>query len=124
MVPADWQHPRYSEDHYPAVHRGRFIPLYDGGFAGRDAEWTEGWQKWQEGLCEDYSGDEKWAPIAPEYKHMRYTDYAGARPSPDDFMPDWPAEQRTHWVQRKIGLRSYQVSPSRNRSLRVERSGP
>lgn len=29
-----------------------------------------------------------------------------------------------HSVQRKIGLRGYQVTPSQNRSLRVERSGP
>lgn len=112
MVPADWQHPRYADDHYREHLRGKYIPLYASGFASRDAEWSEGWQKWQEGLCENYGGDEKWAPIEAEYRAMRYTDYAGERPSPDEFMPDWPADQRTHFMMYEDTSEGTPISPA------------
>lgn len=96
MVPADWQHPKYPDDHWDVPRRGRYIPLYEGGFAEREREWMEGWQKWQEGLCRNYGDGPQWAPIDEKYRGLRYTDYDGERPSPDDYMPDWPAEQRTH----------------------------
>lgn len=89
-VPADWQHPKDE--------RGTYIPLYEwgchGDFEQLDAEWMEGWRKWQDGLCE--AGGGTWEPIKPEHRHMRFTDYHGSRHSPDDFMPNWPDEQRTH----------------------------
>lgn len=112
MVPADWQHPRYADDYYRENLRGKYVPLYASGFASRDAEWAEGWQKWQEGLCENYGGDEKWAPIEAEYKAMRYTDYAGSRPSPDEFMPDWPVDQCTHYMMYEDTSEGTPISPA------------
>ena len=95
MVPADWQHPRYPEDHYEPRWRGRYIPLYESGFAERDREWSEGWAKWQEGLVRSYGDEGPWRPRTPEDGAL-FSHWDGARPSPDDYMPDWPAEQRTH----------------------------
>ena len=112
MVPANWQHPKYPDDHYREYLRGKYIPLYNSGFAERDAEWKAGWAKWQEGLCESYGKGEKWEPIEAEYVGMRYTEYAGERPSPDDFMPDWPADHRTHYMMYEDTSEGTPISPA------------
>lgn len=110
MVPADWQHPRAMHDHSGEV---RFVPLYGRNkYAERASEWDEAWQKWQEGLCEQYGEGDKWGPIDAEHREMRYTDYAGRRPSPDDYMPDWPAEQRTHLMMYEDTSEGTPISPA------------
>lgn len=111
-VPADWQHPRYAADHHRERLRGRYIPLHDGGFAQADADWSEGWAKWQEGLTENYGGPEKWRAIDPECRGMRFTDYHGERPSPDDYMPDWPEDQRTHFMMYEDTSEGTPISPA------------
>lgn len=103
-VPADWQHPKDGQ--------GNFVPLLGGDFASADAEWQEGYAKWQEGLCRDYSGDDQWKPIDPQNKHMRYTDWSGSRPSPDDYMPAWPEEQRTHLMMYEDTSEGTPISPA------------
>lgn len=103
-VPANWQHPQ-KED-------GKYVPLYKGGgFESAEAEWNEGYAKWQEGLCEQY-GDEKWEPIPAEHRRMRYSDYSRSRPSPDDYMPDWPAEVATHYMMYKNTSEGTPMSPA------------
>lgn len=106
MVPPDWQHPKND--------RGKYAPLYcSDGFTEADADWNEGYAKWQEGLCEGYEDGEKvWEPIAPEHRGMRYTDYSGSRPSPDDYMPDWPEEQRTHLMMYEDTSEGTPISPA------------
>jgi len=99
MVPADWQHPKYPADHHEDYKRGRYVPLHEGGgYAERAAEWDEEWAQWQAGLVRSYGGEEKWRAKTPDEMGVRYTEYAGERPSPDDYMPNWPAEQRTHFM--------------------------
>ena len=105
-VPKDWEHPKNEE--------GRYIALFDntGSFAESDEEWMEGWEKWQQGLCKQYGEDEKWGPIDPECKHMRYSDYAGSRPSPDDYMPNWPEDKRTHLMMYETTTEGTPISPA------------
>ncbi len=106
MVPADWQHPKND---------GKYVPLFDGAdgaFASADAEWNESHSKWQQGLIKSYGKDEKWQPIDAEYRSMRYTDYGGSRPSPDDYMPDWPTEQRTHYMMYEDTSEGTPISPA------------
>ena len=104
MVSADWVH--------PVDDSGRLIPLHGRPYGNEAAEWDEAWAKWQEGLCENYGDGEKWKPIDPKHRHMRYTDYAGPRPSPDDHMPDWPAEQRTHYMMYEDTSEGTPISPA------------
>lgn len=111
MVPADWQHPKYPDDHYEPHLRGRFIPLFDHDFSAADADWTEGWTKWKEGKVQGYGDEGPWRDRAPE-DGPRYTEYAGARPSPDDYMPDWPAEQRTHLMMYETTSEGTPKSPA------------
>jgi hypothetical protein len=109
-VPADWQHPKAFNS-----YRGcdEFVPLHEGGYCGgyaaQAAEWDEGWAKWQEGLC-SVGGD--WEPIDPEHFGTSYTGWAGARPSPDDYMPDWPDELRTHYMMYEDTSEGTPISPA------------
>lgn len=96
-VPADWIHPKYPDDHYETHLRGRYVPLHEGGdYEARAAEWDEERSRWQSGLVRSYSKEGPWRLKESDEVGMRYTEYAGSRPSPDDYMPNWPAEQRTH----------------------------
>ena len=103
MVPADWQHPKNEH--------GRYVPLRSGGFADADARWNEGYAKWQEGLVRTF-GDDDWKPIDPQYLNMRFSDWDCARPSPDDYMPDWPVEQRTHFMMYEDTSEGTPISPA------------
>jgi hypothetical protein len=106
MVAADWKHPKND--------KGKYIPLHEGNgaFEKAEAEWNEGYAKWQEGLCESYGTGEKWKPIDSEYVGLRYSDYSGTRPSPDDFMPNWPAEKRTHYMMYEDTSEGTPLSPA------------
>lgn len=87
MVPADWQHPKNEQ--------GNYIPLLD-GFNKSLADWVEGNAKWAEGLRKDFANEGKWIPIEAKYAGQTFEDWYGPRPDPKDYMPDWPADQRTH----------------------------
>ena len=112
MVPADWQHPKYADNHDPAYLCGRYIPLLDRSYSKDAAEWDEYRRQWLLGLRESYGTGEKWVPIEPEYVGMRYTEYGGERPSPDDYMPDWPPEQRTHLMMYEDTSEGTPISPA------------
>lgn len=89
MVPADWQHPKDDG--------GRYIPLYDGSFlADAQQEWDEGLALWMQGLRDDFNGGTERHEGRPDI--YGWTDYTGRRPAAEDYMPDWPAEQRTHFM--------------------------
>lgn len=102
-VPADWQHPKDDN--------GRYIPLHGGGFTVADADWNEGYAKWQEGLVSSYDADSKWRARTPE-DGARYTDWDGHRPSPDDYMPAWPEERRTHLMMYEDTSEGTPISPA------------
>jgi len=101
MVPENWEHPRDYEGHY--------IPLYD-GFSRRDKEWQEEWEMWQKGKRRDWSTKE-WKDIEPKYRNMRYSDFETGRPNPDDYMPEWPEEQKTHLMMYETCSEGTPISP-------------
>jgi hypothetical protein len=111
-VPADWAHPKYPDDYYESHRRGRYIPLWDGGFEQADAEWSEGYAKWLAGFAESYAKGQKWEPRDPKYAGMRFTEYHGPRPSPDDYMPNWPEAERTHLMMYETTSEGTPKSPA------------
>jgi hypothetical protein len=71
MVPPDWQHPKDERS-------GQYKPLHDGAeYERRAAEFME--RAVAEGLQ---------AAIG----------WCGHAPDKEDYMPAWPAEQRTHYM--------------------------
>lgn len=102
-VPANWQHPK--------DRNGRYIPLFGCDFDRDDATWNEEYAKWQEGFVRSYSGGEPWEPRT-ERHGSRFTDWHGQRPSPDDYMPNWPEEQRTHLMMYEDTSEGTPISPA------------
>lgn len=89
-VPADWQHPKDANRQY--------IPLFGGSYSARAATWDLHAAKWAEGLMESFSVPGEWVSNATySADYLTYEDWNGARPVPEEYMPDWPDEQRTHW---------------------------
>lgn len=111
MVAPGWEHPKYPADYYEPHRRGRYIPLFDGGFATADTEWDEGYAKWQAGFVKGWGADEGWIARTAEHGPT-YTNWHGARPSPDDYMPDWPASERTMLMMYETTSEGTPISPA------------
>lgn len=91
-VPADWQHPKQST---PDWRTGRMVerykPLHEG---------------------------EKYAPTAAGFMEkanaeglQEAIDYYGC-PDKENYMPDWPAEQRTHFMMYEDTSEGTPISPA------------
>lgn len=103
-VPKDWQHPKNELGHY--------IPLHD-GFNKDLREWDEGAAKWAEGLMRDYDSafdGSGWEPKGD--CNYSYEEWAGKRPVQSEYMPDWPAEQRTHLMMYEDTSEGTPISPA------------
>jgi hypothetical protein len=88
-VASDWAHPRDDS--------GRYLPLRNGfDFARRARQWDEDVAKWQQGLRRDLDAN-GWEPIKGDLLATTYAEYAGPRPDPQEYTPQWPASQCTHW---------------------------
>lgn len=104
-VPADWKHPQ--DEH------GKYIPLMGGSYAERAAEWDEEYAQWQKGFRLDYSKDGRaWEPKEGDELEMDFSQWNGRRPSPTDYMPDWPQEQRTHLMMYEDTSEGTPISPA------------
>jgi len=104
-VPADWQHPKHwicgmcgLEERYKPLFPGeRYQPAVD--------EWDEGLVAWKRGEVPKYAN-------AEDCKTMTYEQWAGQRPHRDDYMPNWPAEQRTHLMMYEDTSEGTPISPA------------
>lgn len=107
MVPRGWEHPKDE--------KGKYIPLMHGSYATAAADWDAGWAAWQRGEVENYSAEKsasKWKPKGGSTDGCaRYTDWAGQRPSPDDYMPDWPEGEATMLVMYEDTSEGTPISP-------------
>lgn len=106
-VPADWQHPK---EEVPDWRTGRMVERYKPLFPGdryqpRVDEWDAECAKWKAGWRPDYCTD-------AESRAMTYEQYSGQRPHKDDYMPDWPAEQRTHLMMYEDTSEGTPISPA------------
>lgn len=103
MVPANWEHPKDD--------RGRYIPLHGGSFAEHEAGWNEEYAQWKKGFRRNYSSAEKWCAREGDELTMRFTEWHGRRPSPDDYMPDWLSSMRTHFQMYENTSEGAPISP-------------
>ena len=104
-VPADWQHPK----HLASGVRGpeeRYKPLFRGeDYQYQVDAWDEECAKWKDGWRPDYCTD-------PESRALRYEQWDGQRPHRDDYMPNWPTEQRTHLMMYETCSEGTPISPA------------
>lgn len=85
-VRKDWVHPRDS--------RGNPIPLHNQSFSEALAEWEESRDRWDRGFVRTWSDDEPWRTRRDD--DGDFNGWYGSRPVPEEYMPDWPEEERTH----------------------------
>ena len=81
-VPKDWEHPR-SED-------GEYIPLFDGYRAA----------------LKDFEDAVKEKGLA------KAIDYYGGAPMSENYMPDWPVSERTHYMMYETTSEGTPISPA------------
>lgn len=105
-VPANWQHPKQQvfnhctlcmEDTYRPLHRGeKYQPDVD--------KWDEECAKWKAG----------WRPdcCTAEDCDLTYKQYEEQRPHRDDYMPNWPIEDRTHLMMYENTTEGTPISPA------------
>lgn len=96
-VPATWVH--------PCGPGGQPTPLLD-GYAEAPKSWKEGYAKWEAG--ED--------PARAKYPRedgtpREFWEWHGSPPEIDEYMPEWPAEQRTHYQMYETCSEGTPISP-------------
>ncbi len=104
-VPADWQHPK----HWTGGLRGpkeRYKPLFPGeDYQPRVDQWDEECAKWKAGWRPDYCTDE-------DDRALCYEEWSGQRPHREDYMPNWPVDQRTHLMMYETTSEGTPISPA------------
>ncbi len=105
-VPANWQHPKQQVPDYRTGRMvERFKPLFPGErYQPAVDDWDEECAKWKTGTHQDLN--------EPAAKGMTYEQWAGQRPHRDDYMPNWPAEQRTHLMMYEDTSEGTPISPA------------
>ena len=102
-VPSDWAHPKDES--------GRYLPLRDGlDFERRARQWDEHAAKWQQGLCRDLNTND-WEPIKADLLAITYAEYEGSRPDPQEYTPQWPEAECTHWQMYEEVTEGTPMSP-------------
>lgn len=102
-VTKDWQHPKND--------KGVYIPMFGRSYGREAAEWEEEYAQWCKGLVRAYGKNEKWEPRDPKYDAMRFEEWHGRRPTPGDYMPDWPTSERTHYQMYEDTSEGTPISP-------------
>jgi len=102
MVPADWQHPKNAD--------GKYIPLHGRNCAAEQKEWDKGLALWIQGLRDDYKGGTKPHDGRPDV--YGWAEWRGPRPREEEYMPDWPREQRTHYMMYEDTSEGTPISPA------------
>lgn len=132
-VPADWQHPTDGRYKNGAI---RYVPMFDKSHAEalrlyieEDLPaWIEGERLWRvEGkvkhhdgrvqkvseLIAEYRNDASRAHRAPDVPdHEWWGGDIPSPPNPKHYMPDWPAEQRTHYMMYEDTSEGTPISPA------------
>jgi len=102
MVPKDWEHPKDE--------KGIYIPLFGGSFSKRVKDYDEEKEMWEKGFMRSYKkDDDMWIP--KEDRNYPFEEWSGSRPQEQDYMPDWPEEERTHFQMYENVTEGTPISP-------------
>lgn len=99
MVPPDWKHPKNDN------HRlgGDYKPLYGRSYAKTAREWMANARAWDDGTHPDAAKHKANCPY--------WWEWDGGCPDPEDYMPDWPADQCTHFQMYENTSEGTPISP-------------
>ena len=104
-VPANWKHPKKAN--------GQYIPLLDYGkpYSQVAREWDEEKAQWKKGYRLDWSKDGRVFKPRTSDETGTYTKWNGPRPVPEDFMPEWPESEKTHYQMYETCSEGTPISP-------------
>ena len=88
-VPANWKH--------PVDDGGVLVPLHARSFAVDAAMWDEGKSQWSAEQTALYESS--------------YEEWEGPRPVADEYMPEFPDHERTHWQMYETTSEGTPISP-------------
>lgn len=92
LVPKDWTHPKNAS--------GNFIALFD-NYNSEDADdWDEERELWN---SKEHDGF---------IEGCEFSEWAGDRPDPDDYLPIWSAEEKTHLMMYETTTEGTPISPA------------
>lgn len=91
-VPKDWLHP-----HDKALFDGKDL-------AGKLARWDKDAAAWNRRDFPEYASEES--------KGMEFSEWAGPRPNPDNYMPVWTPEEATHLMMYETCTEGCPISPA------------
>lgn len=112
-VPKDWEHPRYPG----VIHK----PLRGNSFSDAFREYEENKKMWDDGFVSSYKTGEKtyvpmlerMVPIPKSKKEseIAFERYYGKKPKKEDYMPEWPEEEKTHYQMYETTSEGTPISP-------------
>jgi len=102
MVPPDWQHPKKDD--------GRYRPLHVHDYEVARKEWDEGLTEWLQGRAECSDGGIRPDGYRPDV--WGYIEWTGPCPTPDEYMPQWPDSERTHYMMYEDTSEGTPISPA------------
>ena len=107
-VPGNWEHPRCDMPYGRNVHK----PLMD-GYNEAVADWDAGKAAWDRGEVRDWAIYPKvgWVPIDGS-EGDSFEEWDGERPKQEDYVPDWPEEERTHFQVYETVSEGTPLSPA------------
>jgi hypothetical protein len=110
MVPADWQHPKEWSTFRQKME---FTPLMQGPFSKHVAEWDEAAAQWANGFTQDWRAyPEMTFRPKGEADTGTYEEFAGERPTAEQYMPEWPEGTATHLMMYEDTSEGTAISPA------------
>jgi hypothetical protein len=109
MVPPDWKHPVIGT--YPNG-KINYRALESGAFSQRLADWNEEFSHWESGEVADWSSPGAWKPKDADHAGMSFAEWHGEMPVAEDFMPEWPASEATHFMMYETTSEGTPISPA------------
>lgn len=102
-VPPNWEHPRGPDGYY--------IPLFDNPYSEAARNWDLEKEQWERGFRRDHSKDEVVFIRRSRGEKYSYIEWNGERPRPEQYMPEWPESERTHYQIYETTTEGTPISP-------------
>lgn len=102
-VPKDWSHPKDNNN--------RYIPLYEGikNLDLKIEQWHAKNDLWNDGKHPDQKEFPEYKPYG--HRFCSYTEWFGGPPNPENYMPYWSEEERTHYQMYEVVTEGTPMSP-------------
>jgi len=107
-VPADWQHPKWINPHRGEEFKAQLEGPIEDAIEYFEGEMAEQKALWDKRACTHVDDDIYENSTFEEYFEENY----GGPPDPDDYMPSWTEEEKTHIMMYQNTSEGTPLSPA------------